>query len=426
MGLVTHSRAVEEAAKLFDKEYRRGWDAVKAGKPVVWLMYGPPREILHCFDIVDIYPENYGALCAVKKKTSPYIEYAGADGFSDHICGLLRVAFGYTIAMVRGESSSDAAFGGMPPPNMLVSSSRTCDPRTKVFETMRRYLNIPAFIYDQQPAPVEQRRCTDREACRHYIEHNRQQLLGLVNFLEEQTGRKLDIDRLRELLTTSVEMWRVFQNIRELRKKSPCPMPSEDFFTSWRPYLDMAGEKEALQFLRNIQSEVEERVRNRISVVPEEKYRILWVGPPTWFDLELFNYLESRGAVSVTESMYNSSPPREVDIADPLRGLAEKWFWGWDMHGDSDGSQARCGIAPGYSVLEMARNYDVHGVIAHTVFSCRAVAIGTRHMIKVLREQFGLPVLTIESHMTDPRSYSHAEVREKLDAFIQVLESRRH
>ncbi|MFC1980528.1 2-hydroxyacyl-CoA dehydratase, partial [Chloroflexota bacterium] len=66
----------------------------------------------------------------------------------------------------------------------------------------------------------------------------------------------------------------------------------------------------------------------------------------------------------------------------------------------------------------------VDGVIAHTVLSCRSVTIGNRHMSKLLREQMGLPVLDIESHMSDQRSYSKDEVRGRIDAFLDMLEGR--
>ena len=53
-GLITHTRAVQKAAELLNREYQKGWEGVREGRPVAWLMYGPPHEILHCFDIIDI------------------------------------------------------------------------------------------------------------------------------------------------------------------------------------------------------------------------------------------------------------------------------------------------------------------------------------------------------------------------------------
>ena len=423
-GPVTFTRAAEEANRLIDKKYQECWAREKAGKPIAWVMNGAPLEILQCFDIIDVYPENYGAQCAIQKATSPFIEYAEEDGFSTNICGYLRIALGYARTIARGGSARDAAYGGMPRPTMLLSSSRLCDPRTKIFEALRRYLDVPVFNIDTQRPPNEDPRCTDSEACEHYIKHNAEGYKGLIRFLEGQTGKKMDWDRFKKVVQDSIEMWHLFSDVNELRKNIPCPMPSEDLFVVFWPFIMMPGEAEALQFYRNLHQEVKERISSGIPVIPEEKYRLLWLGQPAWFDMELFNYLESKGAVSVIESAFRPSRPREIDMSDPIRALAEKWFWGWDW-AESDGSQISCGLSSGSRVLQMVKDYNIDGVIAHSTISCRAVSVGHTHIAKVLREQMGLPVLYIESDMTDPRSYSPTEEREKIDAFTEIMAGRK-
>jgi benzoyl-CoA reductase/2-hydroxyglutaryl-CoA dehydratase subunit BcrC/BadD/HgdB len=424
---IVKTRTGKEANRLIAKQYELGWAHAKSGRPVAWVMYGPPREILRSFDILDIYPEAYAATCAIKHRTSPYMEYGEEEGFSQYICGYLRLVMGYARSMGRGESTENALFAGMPRPSMFLSSSRLCDPRTKVFETIRRYLDVPAFIFDHQLPPVEELRSMNKQTAEHYIQHNMEGFKGLVDFLEEQTGKKLDRDRLSELVRNSIEAWRLIYDSFEMRKNSPCPMPWEDYMVAWRPFRDMAGEAQTVQFYRNMLEEMRERVKLGISVVPEEKYRLMWLGAPMWFDVDLLNYLESLGAVVVVDSHYHATRPREVDTSDPFRALAEKEYWGWDMYGESDGSQPRCGLSTGSHILELARDYHVDGVISHSIMSCRAATIGTRHMEKVLREQMGLPVLSVvsQSHTCDSRSYSSTEMREKIDVFINILEERK-
>ena len=240
-GLTNYTRAAQEANLLIDKKYQEGWARKKAGKPIAWVMNGPPLEILQCFDIIDVYPENYGARCAIKKATSPYIEYAEEDGFSTHICGYLRVALGYARAVARGDSTQDAAYGGMPLPTMLLSSSRVCDPRPKIIEALRRYLDVPAFNIDTQRPPYEDPRCTEEEACEHYIEHNMEEYKGLIRFLEKQTGKKMDWDRLKEVVGNSVEMWHLLYEVNQMRKNIPSPLPSEDMYTIFCPFITSPG-----------------------------------------------------------------------------------------------------------------------------------------------------------------------------------------
>ncbi len=420
------TQAGKEANRLIAKAYDDGWAHARAGKPVAWVMYGPPRELLAAFDVLDLYPESYAANCAIKQQTSPYIEYAEEDGFSDYICGYIKVAMGYCLALRRGEPPEKAAFGGMANPTMRLSSSRVCDPRTKVFETMRRYLNVPAFIFDHQLPPSDDKRCMDEEVADRYIDHFKEGCKELTHFLERETGKKLDIDRLDHLVRNSVEAWHLFYESFDMRKNSPCPLPWEDLMVAWRPFRDMAGEDNTVRFYRNMRDEMKERIRLGIPSAPGgEKYRLMWLGLPMWFDLGLLDYAESLGAVVVVDTMFHPTQPRELKRKDTFGALAEKEYWSWDMYGYSDGSQPRVGSITGSHIVDLAREYKVDGAIAHTVISCRSCTIGNRHIAKVLREDMGIPFLGIESHMTNLSAYSPMETRERVNAFIQVLEGRK-
>ncbi len=421
---IVHTRSANEARKIVDRKYEESKAKEKTGAQVAWLYYGPPREILQCFDILDIYPENYGATCAIEENTSPYLEYAEEIGLSTLACSYLRIELGMARALSRGESTKNAVWGGLPRPTMFITSSRHCDPRIKIFDATRRFLDVPTFMYDYQGPPCEDPRVKDKDACAHYIDHFVEGLKLLIRFLEKQTGKKMDWKKLDRIVRNSIEMWQLYWDITELRKNVPSPMPTEDHCIVGRLYMDMTGEEEAVEFYRKVKRELEERVKNKISVVPQEKYRLFWLGLPTWLDMHIFNYLESKGAVSVIETLFHPYRPHKVDLSDPLRALAEKWYWGWDG-GGADGSQIRCGtIINGTHVLDLVRDYKVDGVIAHSVISCRAVSMGNKHTARILREA-GVPVLYLESDMSDPRSYSKTEAREKVDAFIQILEGRK-
>jgi benzoyl-CoA reductase/2-hydroxyglutaryl-CoA dehydratase subunit BcrC/BadD/HgdB len=198
--------------------------------------------------------------------------------------------------------------------------------------------------------------------------------------------------------------------------------PYEDFIVAWRPFRDMAGEKGTIQFYKDFKSELEERVKKGIAAASKEKYRILWLGLPMWFDIDLLDYLEERGAVVVADTMFHPSGRIEVDLSDPLRALVEKEYWGWDMYGNSDGSQPRCGLSSGSHVLDMIKDYHVDGVIEHSIISCRACTIGNRHIGKIIRNELQVPVISIESHMNNLAGYSPSEVRQRMDDFIAILE----
>ena len=57
------------------------------------------------------------------------------------------------------------------------------DPRVKFFEAMRRYLDIPAFIYDMQQPRIDDPDCLDEAKAKRYVEYNTEQARSLVAFL---------------------------------------------------------------------------------------------------------------------------------------------------------------------------------------------------------------------------------------------------
>jgi len=425
IGYVTHTKAARKATAMINAKYEEARAMEKSGAPAVWLYYGPPHEIFYSFGVLDAYPENYGAVCAMREKTSPFLEYAEELGLSTNTCSYLRVELGLARCLATGESTEHAPYGGLARPTMFMTTGRMCDPRLKIFDVTRRFLNVPVFMFDYMGPPCEDARITDPKACEHYVDHFVEGLKGMIAFLEEQTGKKLDWDFFKQVVRNSVEMWHLYYEITELRKHIPSPMPSGDLYIVQRPFMDMTGEARAVEYLKEVKQEIEERIAAGVSVVPEEKYRVLWLGLPTWLDMGIFNYLESKGAVSVMETIFHPYKPVEVDLDDPLRALATKWFWGWDQ-GGSDGAQVRCGaITSGAHIRDLIKECNADGVIAHSVMSCRAVSIGQKHTCNTLREVDGVPVLILESDMTDPRSYSKSEARENVDAFIHVLEERK-
>lgn len=120
------------------------------------------------------------------------------------------------------------------------------------------------------------------------------------------------------------------------------------------------------------------------------------------------------------ETQYYPGKPVDISLHDPLRALVAKLYLAYDMK-DADGSEVRCGLAAGNLVFNFIRDYKIDGVIFHEVRSCRASTLGFRHTAKIVRERLDLPVLHIESDMADPAAYSPEQVRNSIDAFIEVL-----
>ena len=76
-------------------------------------------------------------------------------------------------------------------------------------------------------------------------------------------------------------------------------------------------------------------------------------------------------------------------------------------------------------VREMAEEYAIDGVVFHPIKSCRTVSTGLADSRRALMEETGIPSLFIESDMMDRRVVSEAQLKNRIDAFFEGLESRR-
>jgi len=175
--------------------------------------------------------------------------------------------------------------------------------------------------------------------------------------------------------------------------------------------------------------EVRDRVDRGIGIVDEEKHRLIWFGLPPWFNMGIFNYLESLGAVFAYESTYNVGDYFEVDLSDPLEALVRRtWQRAIKMHDyGAEAMPELCnpavfgGFAGSNLLNELIADYSLNGAVMHLTRSCRAVSFGEVHTKNRLAKQ-GVPSLIFESDMTDPRLWSDAQIKNRLQAFLETLD----
>ena len=397
-------------------------EAKARGKPVAYCMTSCMyQEILQVMDITPVWTENYAGLCAVKRDAERFLLRAEADGYSDVICGYVRTGIGFdALRQELGGMPPEAPDGGMPEPDMLLGCSCACDPRYKWYQSLARYNNnIPIHCHDIVVPPID---ADLAEAAPYYVAYQVEEFRNLIAFLERQTGKKMDYEKLSRRLAISDETYKVWWEVDQLRKAIPCPMPSEDHFNIFVPGFYRPGELETLQFYRELYAEVKERMDNGIGVIPEEKYRLMWGGGvPPWHTMWIFNYFESMGAVFAIENGYFGWEPFEIPVGvdRPLEHLAWRTFQLFTLNYDK--ARTGSGNPTVERLLRMAREYHIDGMVMHATRSCRAMTIGLIHLNNLIQEHIKTPCLFLISDTVDLRGYSEAEWRMQIDSFMETV-----
>lgn len=426
-----HLQTTGKMKEMLPRFFMRMIERRFSNEPLAWCMVGVPPELLKAFDLLFEWPENFGTMCASRLVAPRFIEVAEGDGYSRELCSYVTNTMGYCkLFKESGEAPPESPLpGGMGTPAMLLGSGFICEPRWKWFQSIAtRFFDVPVYCSDPLAPPwdIDPR---DPRIEEHYLALLREDLAGQVAFMEKETKKKLDLDRLREIMTLSHQALTYWRDTLALRKARPSPMGSTDYFHAIIPQMYLVGDQEAVDFYREMYEEVRDRVERGVGVADEEKYRLIWFGLPPWFNMGIFNYLESLGAVFVYESTYNVGDYFAVDLSDPLEAIVRRtWQRALKMH--EYGSEAMpelCNPAVfggfvGSSLLEeLCTGYSLSGAVMHLTRSCRAVSFGEVHTKNRLA-QSGLPSLIFESDMTDPRLWSDAQIKTRLQAFLETID----
>ena len=70
------------------------------------------------------------------------------------------------------------------------------------------------------------------------------------------------------------------------------------------------------------------------------------------------------------------------------------------------------------------RYYAADGVVIHSIKSCRSFSMGQGDIREYLAKECDIPTLLIESDHVDPRYFSEAQTRNRVDAFFETLSVR--
>lgn len=429
--------ATEAASKIAPMAKAMIGDVLRAkeeGKPIAYTFIANCYdEILRAMDIVPAWTENYAGICSAKRDASRFLERAEAENFSRSLCTYALCGLGFDIWREElGEMPPNPPWGGQARPDMMLGSGQMiCDPRSKWYQAAQHYMpDVPVYETSLLWPPYEDD-IDHREVEGYYVRHAVESLRGLVEFLEKQTGKKMDWDRLSELVELVDRTWNIFIEAYELRKAIPTPMDTGDAFNTMVPFVFMLGTPEAYDFYKDLYDELQRKIANKEGVVPNEKYRLLWGGGlPSWFALTDFNYFNSKGAVFPVERTYRDAVHTdELDmpkVSDPIEHIAWRWVKYWTHWYDK--ARKRPGSHPDVErLIQYIEDYKIDGVVMHGAFSCRTWHLGLIWQLNLLKKVYkDIPSLILESDIVDISSYSEVDTRNRIDAFINTLEVVRH
>lgn len=239
--------------------------------------------IFYAMDVVPITLEVmtvFGTLLW-KRGTADYLDFAIEAGLTETSCSSQRGSLGAYLAGL-GEKIDF----------IVTDTPGICDTNANSFAFASAYLNLPLYSLDYPPTLTEKR--TSR--------YHREDYKGLIAFIEEQTGKKLDMDRLREILKELNKQDELICELEELQMLVPNPKPVIfGLFTYAARYL-FAGMKECTHMLELMLKKVRENAEKGVSGITSGKERVralfCYIDHYTT-DMRFWNLLDKNGVTSV-------------------------------------------------------------------------------------------------------------------------------
>jgi benzoyl-CoA reductase/2-hydroxyglutaryl-CoA dehydratase subunit BcrC/BadD/HgdB len=246
---------------------------------------------------------------------------------------------------------------------------------------------------------------------------------GLIEFLEEHTGHKMDYDRLKEAIARSYRVTELCLEINEFRKAVPEPFPTEGLFAQIAVLWLLAGTSEAVTFYEQMRDEVKERVDKGIGVIPKERFRLFFPFVLPFWDMSILDWMQEEHGAIITIDLINiwgSDPYWLKDPDKPVENLARKTFAHpacYQLHGPMEFFLE--------SMVKSAEEYRVDGAVFFAHIGCRQACGCIRALKDELQDRLDLPVAVIDCDLVDKSFTSAEEVRGKLEEFFEMMEEKK-
>jgi benzoyl-CoA reductase subunit B len=413
-------RANNDGATLFREWFESLTAIAERGEQAAYVfVMGSMTELLRVFDLPIVFPEINSLQTAVRRVAHEYLNQAEDYGYSPDICGYVKAD---VAVQLRG---GEHPMGRIPKPSIAVLTN-ACNTYIKWAEIWERMYHVPVFTLDipgtraagTQTWPGDR----DFENDRSYVSA---QIKELIRLCERVTGKKFDIDKLREAMGHANTMSRGWKRVLELNKNRPSLFNA---VTDGTIYLGVSnafrGAPEGAAYFDDLVEEMEYKAANGIGTLTDEKYRLIFVGVPCYPIFRRFNEMFSEWGGTFVNSTYlwfaagGANTGFEYDLGRPLESLAEGVLISVRDAMDSMFFQDQ-------ALIQMIDPFHIDGVVYHPIKSCRTVSTGLADNRRALMASRDIPSLFIESDMMDRRVVSEAQLKNRADAFFEGLASRR-
>jgi len=387
-------------------------------KNVYTFVPGNLTELIRSFDLLPVLPEINALQSAMRGKSRDYIATAEKLGHSEDVCTYVKCDLGMMKSGNVGPTGER-----LPQPDLLLLSYTGCFTFMKWFELLREEYHCPVVMLH---VPYQGDGVITDSMRKYVVDQLRTKVIPA---LESVSGRSYDEDRLREMLARSARAEDDLVAVLNAARQRPSPIDAYfggvyyigPIFSAFR------GTEDAVAYYSLLRAEVEERGRQKLGpITPDgpmarERFRLVGEGPPNWTSFrEFWKMFADEGAVVVASTYTKVGGVYDFgfrhDPSRPIETLAEYCM----------GCYTNLNLPSRVDMLaSYVRDYRADGFLINSVKSCNSFSAGQLHILREVENRVGQPGGFIESDLVDPRYFSAANIKNRLESYFQMIEQKR-
>lgn len=361
-------------------------EALRHPQQSVWANIFAPVEILQCFDVHSLSVECLSSFLSGFMIEDYFLDFAENEGIAPTLCSYYKNFLG---AMDSGV---------IPPAAFAVTTSTICDGNVNTFRYLAERHGVPEILLD-----IPDRYSPEAEA--YVVE----QLRELIRALSDTFGRKMDYDRLSEILkreNASKESYR--RTLSMMRTKAYPSTLTLQIYMLFANHLNI-GTPEIYKFYQMMENEV--------AAAPEfHGVNIFWVHLLPWYQDTLQEYFNGSHEYQIQGVEMSLDYMDPLDSARPLESLAKKM-----INNIYTGSYER----KADMVQQVVQEIQPDGVINFCHWGCKQSSGGAM-ILKEKMQEIGMPFLILDGDGMDRRNSHDGQIRTRFEAFLEVIHTQRN
>ena len=361
------------------------YDPIRCPENSCWVNLFAPSEIIHAFGIYPLFIEAFSSFLTGFKCEDFFIDKAEECGISNTLCSYHRGFLG------AGSKNM------LPKPRFAVTSSIACDGNINTFRYLSAKYDVPCYIID---IPYNY-----NEESISYVE---QQLKEMIKMIEDVLGKKLDEDRLREIIQNENKTRTYMNTYLECLKDKYFPNTlTLEMYKLFATHVFM-GRTETMKFYQMLAEDIKdypdiERDKN--------VKRIFWVHLIPFYQKTLREYFNLSKKYQLLGIDINFDYMGYLDEKNPLESIAKKMLlncYNGKFERKID------------NVVNMVKYLNADAVIDFNHFGCKQSSGGSA-LLKETMQKNNIPYLSIDGDGVDRRATQDGQIRTRLEAFFEMI-----